>query len=111
MIDFINSYYYNGFSGVDTLDKEKAKNIAFSSVMPIIIQKELTPMQSVCFRYRYENNKSQAEIADLLKLSQPTVSRHIAVAKDKLNASLGYCYIAISKAIDEYDKLSNSITL
>ncbi|WP_294837103.1 helix-turn-helix transcriptional regulator [Eubacterium sp.] len=109
MIDFINNYYYEDYSTVDGMDREKAKKKAFSAVLPLIMQEELTPMQSVCLRYRYENHKTQAEIANLLKLSQPTVSRHISSAKEKMNNSLGYCYIALSKAIDEYDRLANSL--
>ena len=109
MIDFIDNYYTKSYFDSDSLDKERAKKKAFSTIMPIIMQEELTPMQSLCFRYKYENNKTQTEIASLLKLSQPTVSRHISTAKDKMNNQLGYCYIALSKAIDEYDRPSNQM--
>ena len=68
---------------------------------------ELTQKQSVCLRYKYINNKNQAEIAEILQLSQPTVSRHISTAKEIMNNSLQYCYIALTKAIDEYERLSN----
>ena len=104
MIDFIDNYYTKSYFDSDSLDKERAKKKAFSTIMPIIMQEELTPMQSLCFRYKYENNKTQTEIASLLKLSQ-----HISTAKDKMNNQLGYCYIALSKAIDEYDRLSNQM--
>ena len=46
MIDFINNYYYEDYSAVEGMDKEKAKKKAFSTVLPIIMQEELTPMQS-----------------------------------------------------------------
>ena len=47
MIDFINNYYYEDYSTVEGMDKEKAKKKAFSTVLPIIMQEELTPMQSL----------------------------------------------------------------
>lgn len=53
---------------------------------------------------KYINGKTQKEIANLMKLSQPTVSRHINAAKEILNNSLKYCYIALEKGIDEYEK-------
>jgi RNA polymerase sigma factor (sigma-70 family) len=108
MIDFIESFYYDKSQNIcEGYDKERAKKKAFSLILPLIMDNELTKRQSVCLRYKYINNKSQAEIAELLKLSQPTVSRHIATAKDIVNNNLKYCYMALSKGLDEYDKLSN----
>lgn len=108
MIDFMESFYYKDYSALDGYDREKAKQKAFATIVPLIMKNELTPKQSACIRYKYINNKTQAEIADLLKISQPTVSRHISSAKEIMNNSLQYCYIALTKAIDEYDRLSNS---
>lgn len=107
MIDFAEKYYYNMLSQMgDSNDMAIAKNKAFSVVIPIIIENELTERQSICFKYRYIDNKTQKEIADLLKLSQPTVSRHINTAKEIVNSKLKYCYIALTKGFNEYDKLN-----
>ena len=107
MIDFMESFYRTDYSQLDGYDKEKAKQKAFQAVVPLIMNNELTQKQSVCLRYKYINNKNQAEIAEILQLSQPTVSRHISTAKEIMNNSLQYCYIALTKAIDEYERLSN----
>ena len=37
------------------------------------------------------------------------MKEQLNLAKEKMNNSLGYCYIALSKAIDEYDRLANSM--
>ena len=107
MIDFTENYFNSNYSQLDGYDREKAKQKAFQTVVPLIMNNELTQKQSVCLRYKYINNKNQAEIAELLQLSQPTVSRHISTAKEIMNNSLQYCYIALTKAIDEYERLSN----
>lgn len=108
MIDFIDSFYYKDYSALDGYDREKAKQKAFATIVPIIMKNELTQKQSLCMQYKYINNKTQQEIAEVLKISQPTVSRHINSAKEIMNNSLSYCYIALTKAIDEYERLSNS---
>lgn len=108
MIDFVDTFYYDKTPHYDEgYDKERAKQKAFSLVLPLIMENELTQRQNICLRYKYINNKSQSEIAEILKLSQPTVSRHISTAKDIVNSNLKYCYLALSKGLDEYDKLSN----
>lgn len=108
MIDFIDTFYCEQTPAYNEgYDKERAKQKAFSLVLPLIMQNELTQKQNICLRYKYINNKSQSEIAEILKLSQPTVSRHISTAKNIVNNNLKYCYMALSKGLDEYDKLSN----
>ena len=104
MVDFVNNYYYNIGDKYSDEDKSRAKQKAVGTVLPIIMENELTKKQSVCLRYKYINGKTQKEIANLMKLSQPTVSRHINAAKEILNNSLKYCYIALEKGIDEYEK-------
>lgn len=107
MIDFAEDYYYNITNIIgESEDKALARKQAFSAVIPLILENELTSRQKSCFRFKYIENKSQQEIADLLKLSQPTISRHINAAKDIVNDKLKYCYIALSKGIDEYEKLN-----
>lgn len=104
MVDFLDGYYMeDGFKALEGYDKERAMKKAFSSVLPLIMKDELTQRQSICLQYKYINNKSQSEIAEILKLSQPTVSRHINAAKDIVNNKLKYCYYALSKGIDEYE--------
>ena len=108
MIDFIENYYHDtSLEKQDGYDEEMAKKKAFSTVLPLIIKNELTQKQSICLRYHYINGKSQAEIAKMLKWSQPTVSRHINAAKSIVNNNLKYCYIALDKGLNEYEKLSN----
>ena len=104
-MDFIEDYYYETESyNSSGFDRERAQKKAFSAVLPLIMKNELTERQSVCLKYKYISGKSQQEIADLLHLSQPTVSRHINAAKDIVNNKLKYCYAAVSTALTEYDK-------
>lgn len=104
MIDFAEEYYIPLSSDED--DMAIARKKAFSYVLPIIMEKELTPRQNACFKYKYIDNKTQGEIADLMKLSQSTVSRHISTAKDIINTNLKYCYLALVKGMNEYERLS-----
>ena len=106
-VDFIDGYYYGQCTNNDGYDRERAKQTAFSAVLPLIIENELTQKQSIFLKFRYINKKSQAEIAEMLKLSQPTVSRHIKAAKEIVNSNLKYCYIALLKGFDEYDRLND----
>ncbi len=108
MIDFIDTFYRDtSHDRYDGYDEEMAKKKAFSTVLPLIMNNELTQKQSICLQYHYVNGKSQAEIAKMLHLSQPTVSRHINAAKSIVNNKLKYCYIAVDKGLSEYDRLSN----
>lgn len=108
MIDFVDNYYYSMSSWCDdSKDKELSQQKAFSEILPLIISNELTEKQQRCFKYKYILGKNQEEIAQLMHISQPTVSRHINSAKNAINASLKYCYVALSKGLDEYDRLNN----
>lgn len=107
MLDFIDSYYYRQPIQNEDNDTMLAKQKALSVIVPLILENELTQRQYACLRYKYVFGKSQAEIADMLKLSQPTVSRHITAAKDIVNNNLKYCYLAMSKSIEELDRLAN----
>lgn len=107
MLDFLDSYYYRQPIQNEDNDATLAKQSALSLVVPLILENELTKRQYSCLRYKYVFGKSQAEIADLLKLSQPTVSRHITAAKEIVNNNLKYCYLAMSKTIEELDRLAN----
>lgn len=107
MIDFVDKYYYNSEFGNDGDDRLQAQRKAFASIIPLIINNELSERQSICFRYKYISGMSQREIANALKLSQPTVSRHINSAKDIINSSLKYCFLAVKSGLDEYDKIND----
>lgn len=108
MISFIDEYMTdkNRFDD-DGYDEQKILLKSISKVLPLIIKNELTPKQSLCLRLFYIHNKSQVEIARELKLSQPTVSRHIKTAKDITNKYLNYCYYSVSKANEQWLKTDN----
>lgn len=106
MIDFVeeymsdtNNYEDNGF------DEQRILIKSISKVLPIIIKNELTPRQSLCLRMFYVFGKSQVEIAKELKLSQPTVSRHIKSAKDIVNRFLSYSFYSVKQANEQWLKL------
>lgn len=103
MIDFVEMYYYNLNDGLnDDQDSFNAKKRALGTVIPHIVENELTKQQRNCFNAKYLQNKTQQEIAESLHLSQPTVSRHINTARDTVNNILKYCYLAATKAISVY---------
>lgn len=106
MKDFLEAFYYERLDDDAGFDTERAEYKAFAKLIPLIMERELTERQSVCLQYRYVHGKSQKEIAELLKLSQPTVSRHIQTAKAIVNNELAYCYAAVRTALREYDRLA-----
>ncbi|MDD6729162.1 MAG: sigma factor-like helix-turn-helix DNA-binding protein [Eubacteriales bacterium] len=89
----------------DSADEQKILSRALSSVLPQIIKNELTERQSICLRLFYVHGKSQTEIARELKLSQPTVSRHINSARVIVNKILGYCLYSVKKANEQWLKI------
>lgn len=106
MIDFVeaymsdvNSYQEEGF------DERKVLKNSITKVLPLILKNELTDRQSLCLRLFYVHGKSQTEIARELKLSQPTVSRHIKTAKDITNKCLTYCIYAVKQANEQWLKM------
>ncbi len=106
MKDFVEAFYYNRPEDDSGFDVERAEYKAFAKLIPIIMENELTERQSICLKYRYVYGKSQKEIARLLQLSQPTVSRHIQTAKAILNNELAYCCAAVRTALNEYDRMA-----
>ena len=108
MIDYVEDYYYE-IGSVPSGGKEfdSARRKAFSLILPFIL-KELSERQYICLKYKYELGKSQEEIAKILKLSQPTVSRHISSGKKAVNDKLRYCNAAVTAALNEYERLERS---
>ncbi len=108
MVDFFDNYI--GLSTKDSYgdDLPNDNSITISvlkSVLPIIIENELTTRQKDCLKLHYYKNLSQDEIAKELHLSQPTVCKHLKSGKSAVNESLKYCMIALCKAEREFDKL------
>lgn len=106
MINFVEEYMSQNNTVDDEIDEQKIMLKAISTVLPLIIKNELTQKQSLCLRLFYVHKKSQLEIARELKLSQPTVSRHISTARDITNKYLAYCYYSVSKANEQWLRLS-----
>ncbi len=81
---------------------------ALLAVLPLIMEKELSPRQRTCLRAFYVDGKSQTEIARGMGLSQATVSHHIHAAKAAANRLLHYCQIAVAKANDCWLEAENN---
>lgn len=107
MIDFVDEYMTDSNRFEENgYDEQRILVKAISSVLPKIIENELTPRQSLCLRLFYVHGKTQSEIARELKLSQPTVSRHITTAKNITNKCLSYCFYSVKKANEQWLKLN-----
>lgn len=107
MISFVEEYMSQiNQTQDDDFDEQKIMLKSISAVMPLVIKNELTQKQSLCLRLFYIHGKSQMEIARQLKLSQPTVSRHIKTAKDIMNKYLGYCTYCVNKANELWLKMN-----
>lgn len=103
MIDFVEEYMSDKNTREDDgFDEQRILISSISKALPLIIKNELTPRQSVCLRMFYVFGKSQVEIARELKLSQPTVSRHIKAAKDIVNKYLSYSFYAVKQANEQW---------
>ena len=109
MIDYVADYYYEiGSVPSGGADFDCARRKAVSLILPFILKEELSERQYICLKYKYELGKSQEEIAEILKLSQPTVSRHISSGKKAVNNKLKYCNAAVTAALNEYERLERS---
>ncbi len=108
-MDLVDSYYYNlGVMNSGNAEFDRAKSKAVSLVLPYIMKQKLTEKQRACFECKYDHGKSQQEIAEIMHLSQPTVSRHISSAKRILNDNLKYCFAAVTAALCEYERQGQS---
>lgn len=99
MIDVINDFCFKDTPDDQTgFDEQKITAAAMKTVLPLLMENELTAKQRACLSMFYIGGKSQTEIAKILHLSQPTVSHHIVTAKAISNKTLKYCLIAVAKA-------------
>jgi RNA polymerase sigma factor (sigma-70 family) len=106
MIDFVEEYMSpKGNNDNEEFDEQRILIKSISKVLPLIIKNELTERQSLCLRMFYVFGKSQVEIANELKLSQPTVSRHIKSAKEIVNRFLTYSFYSVKQANEQWIKL------
>ncbi|MDE5984412.1 MAG: LuxR C-terminal-related transcriptional regulator [Eubacterium sp.] len=106
MIDFVEEYMSDrSIPNDDGFDEQRILIKAISKVLPLIIKNELTERQNLCLRMFYIHGKNQMEIARELKLSQPTVSRHIATAKSIVNKCLSYCFYSVKQANEQWLKI------
>lgn len=86
-------------------DEQKILRKSLSFVLPQIVERELTQKQRLCFEMFYMNKKTQCEIAQILCLSQPTVSRHIKSAENIINRIGKYCILGIKKANEQWEMI------
>lgn len=106
MIDFVEEYMSNTTNTEENdFDEQRILIKSISKVLPLIMKNELTQRQNLCLRMFYIFGKSQVEIARELKLSQPTVSRHISSAKDIVNKFLSYSFYSVKQANEQWLKL------
>lgn len=104
MIDFVENLKLNDFDGICDDDTEVVVS-TLNTLLPLITDNELTIRQKDVFNMYYYQDKRQTEIANLLHLSQPTVSRHLSTAKDIMNNHLRYCYLSIVKGVECFEKI------
>ena len=107
-MDFIENFYYSDDEYYTDIDEQKISRSAISTVLPLIMKNDLTDRQRNCLTLKYVKNLNQSEIAGKLNLSQPTVCRHIATAKNIVNNRLAYCLAALNKANKMWIEFENS---
>ena len=107
MIDIIDTYISStgGIDELDSFDEQKILLKSLQSVFSVIIEKELTQKQCLCLKMYCVDHISQRKIAEVLKISQPTVSRHVSVAKSIINKYLNYCYYCVKKSNEQWLKV------
>ena len=69
-------------------DTQTITRRALLTVLPMVLEQELSPRRRTCLRAFYVDGKSQTEIARRLGLSQATVSYHIHASKGGANRLL-----------------------
>lgn len=89
-------------------DEQQILIAALLKVLPKIVENELTQKQRICFEMFYKRKLNQNEIAQLLHLSQPTVSRHIKSACAIVKKIISYCYLSVDSANDMWIQIENN---
>ncbi len=110
MTDIIETFYGcedNALKGIDA-DSQKISRRAISSVLPLILKNDLTEKQRICLKLKYTDNLNQTEIARRLRISQPTVCRHLTSAKEIVNNRLSYCLVVLNRANKMWIDYENS---
>ena len=100
MIRFFEEYMgsYNPFEDRGCDEQRILRNSLYAVL-------ELTQKQRLCFEMFYIDKKNQKEIASILRLSQPTVSRHIKSAEAIIEKIGSYCIFSISKTNEQWINL------
>lgn len=88
-MDIVNDYYDNKFE----IPTKKYRVIG--NLIPEIASERLTEKQLRVFTMYHVLKMNQQNIAETLKLSQPTVSRHLRSADDIVNGYLDYALRAL----------------
>ena len=101
----LSEYFNNHFCPLQTdVDSLVISKNALKSVLPEILTNELTQRQRNCLNMRFSQLMTQEQIAEELKLSQPTVSRHLKKAVDIVANRLNYCMSALDRATADWLK-------
>ncbi|WP_343252767.1 sigma-70 family RNA polymerase sigma factor [Ligaoa zhengdingensis] len=66
------------------------------------VDHELTERQRQCFTKRYYEGRTVTEIAGELGLDCSTVSRHITLARQRIQSHARYCVFAYRNSLDGY---------
>lgn len=94
-------------------DNKKDEDATFhvlvtTKILPNIMNYKLSEKQRKVFDLYFYHHISQEEIARRLRITQPTVSRHLNRAIDKVNEILIYVYMATQHTINYMECIEKS---
>lgn len=105
MKDFIE-YYLDELAWKDYQDACGESNRlsieTMKSILPMVIERELTAEQQDCVRLHYFEELTQAEIAGKLGITQSTVSRVLKTARKRVGRILKYSLQAAGKTFSVF---------
>lgn len=96
--NFVDCICTDFFAAGGDIDVAGVNRAALKSLLPEILENELTAAQRRCLDMRFSDMMTQQEIARELKISQPAVSRHIKKAEATVANRLHYCMSALNRA-------------